>query len=56
MTIVRLQACRRILLTMRGMVNSLLDMVEEELYTRGALREKANPRPLAISGTLHVDE
>jgi hypothetical protein len=37
-TIARLQAFRRILLT-------LLRMIEEELYTRGALREMVDPRP-----------
>ena len=49
MTIARLHAFRRILLT-------LLRMVEEDLYQRGALRENADPRPLAPSAILRTDE
>jgi len=49
MSIARLQAFRRILLT-------LLRMVEEDLYARGALREKADPRPFAYRDTITTDE
>jgi len=48
-TIARLHAFRRILLT-------LLRMVEEELCERGALRESTDIRSLTISGTLYRDE
>lgn len=64
MTIARLQAFRRILLSlfqsadrsqMRGLL-ALLRMVEAELETRGALRDMADLRPLAHRGTLTPDE
>lgn len=48
-TIARLQAFRRILLT-------LLRMVEEELCERGALRESVDLRRLTIGGIVRPDE
>jgi len=48
-TIVRLQAFRRILLT-------LLRMVEEELCERGAMRESVDLHRLTISDRMITDE
>ena len=49
MSIARLHAFRRILLT-------LLRMIEEDLYARGALRELADPRAFVQRDTVYPDD